>query len=175
LVTNDCYTAWKPHLYSLINQLSINLIKQFFYQSGQSIFNVSVQSLINTGVHFFRLECNTAMSVRVYYTLPGVRILNSSRFPMQPGQRFAERQDEQEPRGLRLMSRYPLGIVGMVLVCHLNVKGSIPTLTMIFLHVCYPRITYYWTVPLILGHSYVGGKLTRSNILDTKVSGFQRF
>jgi hypothetical protein len=34
----------------------------------------------------------------------------------------------------------------------------------------YPPITYYWTVPLILDHSYVVGKLTSSKIVDTKVS-----
>jgi Ca2+/Na+ antiporter len=38
-----------------------------------------------------------------------------------------------------------------------------------------PPITYYWTVPLILDHSYLGGKLTSSKIADTKVSGFYRF
>jgi hypothetical protein len=36
----------------------------------------------------------------------------------------------------------------------------------------YPTITYYWTVPLILDHSYLDGKLTSSKIADTKVSGF---
>jgi hypothetical protein len=86
------------------------------------------------GVHFFRLECNTATSVMVYYTLPGVRILNSSRFPMKPGQSFAEGQGEQELRGLHLISRYLRGILCMVLVCHLNVEGSIPIPAMIFLH-----------------------------------------
>ncbi len=69
-----------------------------------------------TGVHFLRLECNTATSVMVYYTPPGVRILNSLRFPMQQGQRLAEREDEQELGGLHLISRYPPGIVDMVLV-----------------------------------------------------------
>jgi hypothetical protein len=36
----------------------------------------------------------------------------------------------------------------------------------------YHPITYYWTVPLILDHSYLVGKLTNSKIADTKVSGF---
>jgi hypothetical protein len=36
----------------------------------------------------------------------------------------------------------------------------------------YPPITYYWTVPLILDHSYLVGKVTSSKIVDTKVSGF---
>jgi hypothetical protein len=36
----------------------------------------------------------------------------------------------------------------------------------------YPSITYYWTLPLILDHSYLVGKLTSSKIADTKVSGF---
>ncbi len=36
----------------------------------------------------------------------------------------------------------------------------------------YPPITYSWTVPLILDHSYLVGKLTSSKIADTKVSGF---
>jgi hypothetical protein len=53
---------------------------------------------------------------------------------MQPGQRFPERQDRQELGGLHLISRYHHGTVGMVLVDHLNVKGSIPTPAMIFLH-----------------------------------------
>jgi hypothetical protein len=35
-----------------------------------------------------------------------------------------------------------------------------------------PRITYYSTLPLILDHSYLVGKLTSSKIADTKVSGF---
>jgi hypothetical protein len=35
-----------------------------------------------------------------------------------------------------------------------------------------PPITYYWTVPLILDHSYLVGKLKSSKIADTKVSGF---
>jgi hypothetical protein len=38
----------------------------------------------------------------------------------------------------------------------------------------YPLITYYWTMPLILDHSYLVGELTNSKIADTKVSGFQR-
>jgi hypothetical protein len=33
-----------------------------------------------------------------------------------------------------LVSRYPRDIVGKVLVFHLNVKGSIPSPAMIFLH-----------------------------------------
>jgi hypothetical protein len=36
----------------------------------------------------------------------------------------------------------------------------------------YPPITYYWTVPLILDHSYLLGKSTCLKIADTKVSGF---
>jgi hypothetical protein len=39
----------------------------------------------------------------------------------------------------------------------------------------YPQITYYWTVSLILDQSYLVGKLTRSKIADTKVSGFYSF
>jgi hypothetical protein len=35
-----------------------------------------------------------------------------------------------------------------------------------------PPITYYWTVPLILDHSYLVGKLTGSKIADRKVSEF---
>ncbi len=35
-----------------------------------------------------------------------------------------------------------------------------------------PPILYYWTVPLILDHSYLDGKLTNSKVSDTKVSGF---
>jgi hypothetical protein len=36
----------------------------------------------------------------------------------------------------------------------------------------YSRITYYWTVPLILDHPYFVGKLKSSKIADAKVSGF---
>jgi hypothetical protein len=36
-------------------------------------------------------------------------------------------------------------------------------------------ITYYWTVPLILDHSCLVGRLTSSKIADTKVSGFYKF
>jgi hypothetical protein len=32
----------------------------------------------------------------------------------------------------------------------------------------YPTITYYWTVPLILDHSYLVGNLTNSKIAETK-------
>jgi hypothetical protein len=75
-----------------------------------------VTYLVYTGVHFFRLECNTATCVIVYYTPPGVRRLSSLQFRMQLGQRLAEKQDEQELGGLHLTSRYPRGIVVMVLV-----------------------------------------------------------
>jgi hypothetical protein len=33
----------------------------------------------------------------------------------------------------------------------------------------YPSITHYWTVPLILDHSYLVGKLTGWKIADTSV------
>ncbi len=36
----------------------------------------------------------------------------------------------------------------------------------------YPPIAYYWTVPLILDHLYLVGKVTSSEIADTRVSGF---
>jgi hypothetical protein len=32
----------------------------------------------------------------------------------------------------------------------------------------YPSITYYWTVPLVLDHSYLVGNLTNSNFAETK-------
>jgi hypothetical protein len=32
----------------------------------------------------------------------------------------------------------------------------------------YPTITYYWTVSLILDHSYLVGNLTHSKIAETK-------
>jgi hypothetical protein len=32
----------------------------------------------------------------------------------------------------------------------------------------YPTITYYWTAPLILDHSYLVGNLTNSKIAETK-------
>jgi hypothetical protein len=34
--------------------------------------------------------------------------------------------------------------------------------------VYYPTITYYWTVPIILDHSYLVGNLTHSKIAETK-------
>ncbi len=40
------------------------------------------------------------------------------------------------------------------------------------INLVYSSITYYWTVPLILDHLYLAGKLTSSKIADTKVSGF---
>ncbi len=39
----------------------------------------------------------------------------------------------------------------------------------------YPPITYYWTVPIFLDHSYLVGKITSSKIADVKVSGLWRF
>ncbi len=39
----------------------------------------------------------------------------------------------------------------------------------------YHPITYYWTVPQFLDHTYLVGRLTSSKIADTKVSGFKRF
>jgi hypothetical protein len=50
------------------------------------------------------------------------------------------------------------------------------------LHDCYlrktrsslvPRITYFWTVPLSLDHSYLVGKLTSSNLLIQKCPDFR--
>jgi hypothetical protein len=32
----------------------------------------------------------------------------------------------------------------------------------------YPSITYYWTMPLLLDHSYLVGNLTNSKIAETK-------
>jgi hypothetical protein len=42
--------------------------------------------------------------------------------------------NEQELRGLSLISRYPHGLVVKVVVSHLNAKGSIHASAMIFLH-----------------------------------------
>ncbi len=42
---------------------------------------------------------------------------------------------------MNLISRYPRGIVGKVLVFHLKVKGPIPTPAMIFLHGFYHEET----------------------------------
>ncbi len=36
-----------------------------------------------------------------------------------------------------------------------------------------PPITYYWTVPLILDHSYLVGKLTNSKLLIQKCQDFR--
>ncbi len=41
--------------------------------------------------------------------------------------------------------------------------------TMLLKVLRYHPITYYWTVPLILDHSFLVGKLTSSKIADTKV------
>ncbi len=43
-----------------------------------STFSLFKYVPVFTGVHFFRLECNTAVSVMVYYPKPGVRLLHSS-------------------------------------------------------------------------------------------------
>jgi hypothetical protein len=91
-------------------------------------------------VFIFRPECNTAMRVMVYYTPPGVRILHSSRFP-EDRNRASALQQGKRLSGTRLISRYPRGIVGKVHVFHLNVKGSIPTPAMIFLHGFYHEET----------------------------------
>jgi hypothetical protein len=52
--------------------------------------------------------------------------------------------------------------------------GGLGILTMFVCKVLeiYLPITYYWTVSLILDHSYLVGKLTSLKIADTKVSGF---
>jgi hypothetical protein len=39
---------------------------------------------------------------------------------------------------------------------------------MVIVYVHYPTITYYWTVSLILDHSYLVGNLTNSKIAETK-------
>jgi hypothetical protein len=79
---------------------------------------------------FISFACNTAMSAMVYYTPPGYSILNSSRFP---GDRNRASALHQGKMHLHLITRYPRGVVGKVLVYHLNVTGSIPTPAMIFL------------------------------------------
>ncbi len=91
-----------------------------------------------TGVHCFNLECNTAMNVLVYYTLPGVRVIHSSHDKYRRGSNRAsalqQKRRTRAIRGLNLLSRYPRGLVVKALVCHPIVKGSMPTLAMIFLH-----------------------------------------
>jgi hypothetical protein len=42
-------------------------------------------------------------------------------------------------------------------------NGRVPNI-----YVLYLPITYYWTVPLILDHSYLVGNLTNSKIAETK-------
>jgi hypothetical protein len=42
-----------------------------------------------------------------------------------------------------------------------------------YIHAGYPLITYYWSVPLILDHSYVVGKSTNLKVAERKVSGFK--
>jgi hypothetical protein len=58
---------------------------------------------------------------------------------------------------------------------HATLKGKLMGSVHTKINCIYPLITYYWTVPLILDHSYLVGKLTSSKIAVTKVSGFQRF
>ncbi len=50
----------------------------------------------------------------------------------EPGLCFAPREEKQVHH-LHLLSKYPRGVVGKMLDCHLNVSGSIPTPAMIFL------------------------------------------
>jgi hypothetical protein len=78
----------------------------------------------------------------------------------------------------------PLLFVRAILCCWVRTEdGSLGTCCTVeektwYIHkysyypIAYPPITYYWTVPLILDHSYLVGKSTSSNIADTKVSGF---
>ncbi len=49
---------------------------------------------------------------------------------------------------------------------------ALPMFTKPFVTVKIKIIAYSWTVPLILDHSYLVGKITSSKIADTKVSGF---
>jgi hypothetical protein len=42
-----------------------------------------------------------------------------------------------------------------------------------YIHAEYSLITFYWTVPLILDHSYLVGKSTNLKIAETKVSGYK--
>jgi hypothetical protein len=100
----------------------------------------------STGVHCFNVECNTALNVLVYYTLPGVRVIHSSQIlntvsiaEEATGPQLCSKRDEQDLRRLNLLSRYPRGSVVKVLVCHPIVKGSILTLAMIFHHGSHPN------------------------------------
>jgi hypothetical protein len=50
-----------------------------------------------------------------------------------------------------------------------SIKPVLWTWAMIVLHEHYPSISYYWTILLILDHSYLVGNLTNSKIAETKV------
>jgi hypothetical protein len=111
------------------------------YRDTRWWYSLVLRKASYTGVHCFNLECNTAMNVLVYYTLPGVRVIHSSQIlntvstaEEATGPQLCSKRDEQELRGLNFLSRFPRGLVVKVLVCHPIVKGSIPTLAMIFLH-----------------------------------------
>jgi hypothetical protein len=103
---------------------------------------------LTTGVHCFNLECNTAMNLLVYYTLPGVRVINSSQIlnticiaEEATGPLLCCKRDKQELRVLNPLVRYLCGLVVKLLVCPSIVKSSMPTLAMIFLqgfHKCSP-------------------------------------
>jgi hypothetical protein len=71
---------------------------------------------------------------------------------------------------------YCLPVIPVLLYCMQNLREH--QLSLVCLVVSFwlagkdHLITYHWTVPLILVHSYLVGKLTSSKIADTKVSGF---
>jgi hypothetical protein len=69
---------------------------------------------------------------------------------------------------ISLFSRFCACLVGSPFLCR-NCQSSF-----IIFESIYPRITYYWTVLLILDHSYLTGKLTSSKIA-VKVSGEREF
>jgi hypothetical protein len=81
------------------------------------------------------------MCVIMYYTTPGVRILNSLRLAENRNRASALHKRTMH---LHLISRYPRGVVGRALDCHLNVSGSIPTPTMIFILGFYQCSSFYF-------------------------------
>ncbi len=89
--------------------------------------------------------------------------------------RFQTLFKSKQQRSQRL-NRWKIIIMFGLCHCFENVNnhqfGLIVWLDQCLIPFAYPPITYSWTLPLILDHSYLVGKLTSSKIADTKMSGF---
>jgi hypothetical protein len=84
------YIVTEFWLLNLNLQLSAFFLNRVWYTGSRAGLDNRLR--LSTCVHFFRPECNTGMSVMVYYTPPGVRILHSSRFSEDSNQASALQQ-----------------------------------------------------------------------------------